>query len=189
VFSGEGELQVRKGGQQKIHKKFIPFYVNKQQAPDYSRLREKRMFQRPETADPTTNHPEISKKTRKLADKQRSKLTGENTGKKTATAVVEHLLMKEKVRAEQKQKKAELLQKAKEEEEDFTFRPKTNTYQNGKGATSGDKCLDLYARVKRGQQASKVGRSAIDIEYERDQEECTHQPKINRAGSHYKKAS
>ena len=107
------------------------------------------MYQRPETADQAvTNRPEISQKTKRLADKQRSKLQGESAGKKTATAVVQHLLAKEKVRAEQKQKKAEAIQKEREDEQEYTFKPKTNKYMNNKGATSGDKCLDLYSRVK-----------------------------------------
>ena len=169
VFNADGNLQIRKGGQAKLHKKFIPFYVNKQQAPDYSRMREKRMFQRPETADQAvTSRPEISQKTKRLADKQRSKLQGESVGKRTATAVVQHLLAKEKVRAEQKQKKAEAIQKEKEDEQEFTFKPKTNKYMNNKGATSGDKCLDLYSRVKPKQYMEKNGRSSIDIEYERE---------------------
>ena len=63
-------------------------------------MREKRMFKKPEPANPETFKPEISKKSKKLADKQRDKLQGENTGKKTATAVVKHLLLKEQVRSE-----------------------------------------------------------------------------------------
>ena len=108
------------------------------------------MYKKPEPANPETFNPEISKKSKKLADKQRGKMQGENNGKKTATAVVKHLLMKEQVRAEQKQKKAEAIQKEKEDEQEFTFKPKTNKYPGKGGATSGDKCLDLYSRVKRG---------------------------------------
>ena len=53
------------------------------------------MYKKPEPANPETFNPEISKKSKKLADKQRGKMQGENNGKKTATAVVKHLLMKE----------------------------------------------------------------------------------------------
>ena len=147
------------------------------------------MYKKPEPANPETFNPEISKKSKKLADKQRGKMQGENNGKKTATAVVKHLLMKEQVRAEQKQKKAEAIIKEKEDEQEFTFKPKTNKYPGKGGATSGDKCLDLYSRVKRGQISSKVGKTSLEVEYEREQEECTHQPKINKPGSHMKKAS
>ena len=106
-----------------------------------------------------------------------------------AIAVVEHMLMKEKVRAEQKQKKAELLKKEKEDDQEYTFKPKTINYNSKGGTTSGDKCLDLYSRVTRGQHTKKVGKSTIDVEYEKNKKECTHQPKINRKGSHKQMAS
>ena len=73
---------------------------------------------RPETAEAPNSHiPLISQKTKRLADKQRSKYGAEETGKKTAIAVVEHMLQKEKVRAAMKQQKIEEI-KLKQQDDD-----------------------------------------------------------------------
>ena len=72
----------------------MSFYANKQQAPDYSKMRAKRG--RPETADSASNIPTISKKSKLLAEKQRGKFGAQN--KTTAAQVVEHILRKETIR-------------------------------------------------------------------------------------------
>ena len=52
------------------------------------------------------------------------------------------------------------------------------------GATSGDKCFDLYSRVKKGQLAAQVGKTKEEIEFEASKEEMTLKPKINEPGTY-----
>ena len=142
----------------------MSFYANKQQAPDYSKMRAKRG--RPDTAEVPSNIPLISQKTKRLAEKQRSKFGAQET-KSTATAVVEHMLRKETIRQAQNQQKAQEIAKKKEEDIEVTFKPKTNKYPLSR-ETSGDKCLDLYARVKPGTLAEKKGRTGFDAAFEKE---------------------
>ena len=51
---------------------------------------------------------------------------------------------------------------------------------------NGDKCLDLYAKVKPGQYA-KRNIQEPDIEYEQGANECKFRPDINKFGSHLSK--
>ena len=55
---------------------------------------------------------------------------GSNPGgtKTKATAVVEHILQKEKVRSALKQQRLEELQKLKTDDDEATFKPQTNKY-------------------------------------------------------------
>ena len=188
LYDEDGQLCVRKGGQAKIHKKFMSFYINKQQAPDYSKARAKRA--RPETAQPSSNTPQISEKSKKLAEQQRSKYGGQpgGTGKRSSAAVVEHLLAKERVRAEEFKQREQDIRQRKEQDPDATFRPVTNHYPLAARETSGSKCLDLYSRSKPGAMKANNGRSKIDAEFEKEQKECSFKPQINKPGAHLKGA-
>jgi len=59
-----------------------------------------------------------------------------------------------------------IVEAANQEEENVTFKPKILEY-GGVAATNGtgDKCIDLYKRVKEGQYVKNTG--VEDIEYER----------------------
>lgn len=63
-----------------------------------------------------------------------------------------------------------------------TFKPVTLDYQ-GLGIkeppTYGDKCIDLYSRIKKDQYKDKQNKSKVDYEFERHQHECLFTPKIN----------
>ena len=75
------------------------------------------------------------------------------------------------------------------EDTEANFKPKTNNYPLAGRETSGDKCLDLYARVKPGQNKDNKGRSQVDAAFENEKEECSFKPQINKPGSHLKGAS
>jgi len=65
---------------------------------------------------------------------------------------------------------------------DCTFKPVTLDYVGvgvKEAPTHGDKCLDLYSRVKKDQYKEKQNKSHVDYEFERMQEECLFTPKIN----------
>ena len=158
----------------------MSFYANKQQAPDYRKMRAKRG--RPETAEATSNIPSITQKSKRLAEKQRTKF-GAQAAKTLPSQVVEHILRKETIRQAQNQQKAAELAKLKEDDAEITFKPKTNKYPLAR-ETSGDKCLDLYARVKPGHIKEKTGRTTIEAEYEKEKEELSFAPKINQPGAH-----
>ena len=52
--------------------------------------------------------------------------------------------------------------------------------------THGDKCLDLYAKVKNGQYA-KRNIAEPDAEYEKQKDDCKFRPEINQMGCHLSK--
>ena len=58
-----------------------------------------------------------------------------------------------------------MIKAANDEEADATFKPKTLSYPRAATTTSGDKCIDLYKRVKEGQYARNRGPE--DPDYER----------------------
>jgi hypothetical protein len=45
--------------------------------------------------------------------------------------------------------------------------------------TYGDKCIDLYSRIKKDQYKDKQNKSHADYEFERMKDECLFTPKIN----------
>ena len=82
-----------------------------------------------------------------------------------------------------------MLSKRKEKEDKFkesrdfdkeaTFKPVTNIYESKKyHATQGDKCLDLYSRVKPGQYI-KANIDEPDATFEATKNECNFTPQIN----------
>ena len=65
--------------------------------------------------------------------------------------VVDQLLLKQKVMEEKKKDKAQKIIEAREYDEAATFKPVTLNYENrGVQPTHGDRCLDLYSRVRPG---------------------------------------
>ena len=87
------------------------------------------------------------------------------------------------------EKAKEIKEKQDYEDGEATFKPKINKYSVGTRETSGDKCLDLYSRVKLGQNKNAKGRSKFDAEYEKEKDECSHTPKINNPGSHLRRSA
>jgi len=78
--------------------------------------------------------------------------------------------------------KQAIAQAQKAEEEEFTFSPKTLTYNAPGNANAGDKCFELYSRVTEGQYLKK--KDEEDIDYAKGKEECTGVPTINYPGDH-----
>jgi hypothetical protein len=65
------------------------------------------------------------------------------------------------------------------EKEQSTFRPQTNHKYTGKQRpTHGDRCLDLFARVKLGGYAAKNPVPKDEIEFKKQEKECTHVPTL-----------
>ena len=145
IFDRDGKLQLRKGGQAKIASKFRSFYINKLQA--------EATCQFPRVAKPATisaeeaikKKPVLSAKTEYYAEKRKMKL-GTDGGD-----VVDHLYRKAQLEQEKKLEKAEKVRQAQIDLE-TTFKPRTLDYpmMSSKTVTSGDKCLDLYSRVRPG---------------------------------------
>ena len=77
---------------------------------------------------------------------------------------MEHLYAKEKARNAIKQQKVDeaTVNAANEEEFEVTFKPKTLNYPMAPTASTGDKCIDLYKRVKEGQYARNMGERGVD---------------------------
>lgn len=87
---------------------------------------------------------------------------------------------------EKKKARAHEAQAAKEIDEEATFKPVTIDYAGRQMLTSGDKCLDLYSRVNRGQYAKK-NIEERDAEFDNAKEDCRFMPQINPNGSYLAK--
>jgi len=178
VIDKNGEMQIRKGGQDQIAAKFRSFYINKMQADDYSKARQRRMDEN--RSDVVfKKKPYVSAASKALAEKGRGRLDDRG-----AVDIVDHLYTNEIKRKELKEVMAKqaIAQAAKIEEEEFTFSPKISQYNLPGGHQSGDKCFELYSRVKEGQYLKK--KDVEDYDYERGKDECTGKPTINHPISH-----
>lgn len=87
---------------------------------------------------------------------------------------------------EKKMEKAAKLQQDREQDPEATFAPKVLDYPMVQQFTHGDKCLDLYARVKHGSYARR-NNPQPDTEFESNKTECNFTPQINQFGSHLAK--
>lgn len=47
-----------------------------------------------------------------------------------------------------------------------------------KQTTHGDRCLDLYARIKHGSYAAKTNVPTEQVEFKKAEKECTHKPEL-----------
>ena len=140
-------MQIRKGGQNKIANKFRSFYINKMNVEDYSKARSKRNA---EPGNPVIfkKKPYVSAVSKKLASNARNKL--DNKGDQHD--IVEHLYAKEKTRQAMKDRMVAdaILDAANREDGAITGKPKILDYPLAAEKTSGDKCYDLFKRVKEG---------------------------------------
>lgn len=88
---------------------------------------------------------------------------------------------------EKKRAKAQEIEWIQQLDPEATFKPKTNNYvSSSQQLTHGDKCIDLYSRVKAGSYARKNNQE-VDVEFESNKEECFFTPQINEFGSHMRR--
>lgn len=160
---------VRKGGQAKIHKHFLSFYSSRMGFEGRPKPKEDpALFELQEA-------PLISARSKKIAEEARKKLLGENSSQDIVTQLYE----KEKVRSQQKQLLAQEIAQRSLENDQSTFKPQTNHYSSGKQVvTHGDRCLDLYSRVKPGVYAAKNNVATDEAEFKKQEKECTHTPRL-----------
>lgn len=124
--------------------------------------------------------PTLSAKTIEYAEKRRYKMQTSDCD------VVEQLYRKNTMMQEKKKMRANDIKQAEEIDEEATFRPKTLNYEGQAQPTHGDKCLDLYSKVKPGQYA-KRNIQEPDAEFEKQKNDCSFKPIINDLGCHLAK--
>ena len=149
-YSEEGSLVIALGGQIKIQQRFRAFQINTTQK-DITNRNSMVSGKLAEKFDKNTQKPQISEMSQKLALNRRKRLNA-----KKESDIVDILYQQSEMKSERRQNKTMMdIEKAKELlEQEMTFKPKTNNYESHQ-PTSGDKCLDLFARVKVGQYANK----------------------------------
>ena len=121
------------------------------------------------------------------AEAYRSKLSVEGEVPLTAIDILTQPSNKE----EWRRKAKEILET--EEMKDCTFKPKTigggvketrviNLLDQNQVIlkSSGDKCEDLYKHARIQQTQEKVEKSTVDYEYERQQDQCTFKPQLQK---------
>ena len=104
-----------------------------------------------------------------MAEKRKNKLQTEGC------SVVDHLLRKGTLMDEKKKERAAERQASQQVDEELTFKPVTLEYAGRPQLTHGDKCLDLYSRVKPGQYARR-NIEERDAEFEDNKLECNFMP-------------
>lgn len=100
--------------------------------------------------------------------------------------IVQHLYRGQELVAQKKRDKAFQIKELKEKDDELTFKPKTLNYNLPQGLTHGDKCLDLYARVRPGQYAKKNIQEP-DLDFNAQRNQCAFSPRINSSGAHLSK--
>jgi hypothetical protein len=123
----------------------------------------------------------LSAKTLKYAENRKNKLKTEGCD------IVEHLLRKNTVMQDKRKVREEKFKENRDFDKEATFKPVTNIYESKKyNVTQGDKCLDLYSRVKPGQYIKK-NIEEPDASFEATKHECNFTPQINQFGCHLSK--
>jgi hypothetical protein len=84
-------------------------------------------------------------------------------------------------RAQEKKLKQGIIEseKAKEEEQESTFKPKTIEFKHKLDqykVTSGDRNLDLNNKIQKGQYALRHNKDREEYEYDKNYQECTYTP-------------
>lgn len=163
---GEGvKFSILKGGQAKIQKHFISFFASRKIREGLPKPKEDPELQKLQTV------PQINEYSRQLASETRGAMYGKKAN------IVSVLYDKEKDRQQQKEAKAKKLKEELDAKEQSTFKPFTLNY-NSHQVRKGDRCLELYSRVKPGLYAKKKDVSTDEREWQKQEKECTHAPKI-----------
>lgn len=116
------KFMIRKGGQDKLHKYFLSLYANRKGFEGRPKAKEDPDLQKLQEV------PQISEKSRKMAEEARKKLMGE-TG---SNDIVTQLYEKEKVRNQAKQLRKKQFLEQQESQQQSTFKPQTNNYKSGR---------------------------------------------------------
>ena len=181
IFDQDGCLQFRKGGQVKLGAKFRSFYINKLQAEATSQV--PRIGKPAEIACDKALEKKFtcSAKTIEYANNRKKRFDAEGCD------IVESLYRKHTVMDKRNKERADAQKAAAEIDVEATFAPVTINYTGSRPQlTHGDKCLDLYSRVRPGQYAKK-NIEERDAEFENARVECNFMPQINPDGSYLAK--
>lgn len=170
----KGQLLIYKGGQEKIFAHFKDFYVNRLQ---FEGLVQKKAVKQITIDITTPKYSKTSKKiTKQAVEKHRKDIIGN-----AEFDIVSYLYAKELSRAQEKKLKQEIIEseKAKEEEQESTFKPKTIDFKHKLDqykVTSGDRNLDLNNKIQKGQYALRHNKDREEYEYDKNYQECTYTP-------------
>jgi hypothetical protein len=176
-FDDNLRFNLRKGSHQRVFTHFKNFYIHR--VHHVGKIKKfSKDFVQLENRD--SHKPLTSEKNNQLAENKRRKITGGREGVSHVEILLHPI----------EQRSAEWVENQRKAQENSiqggcTFKPQTLDYQPMGGVkepTHGDKCLDLYSRVKRSQYKEKQNKTKNDYEFGVQEQECTFAPKINEEG-------